>query len=163
MVDTSSAPFPLLLTAFSSFSLPMLTLTRCPQLWHSVRLIPQILVALHTSVSRTGRGARTLAKLVRRIDICWLLEKITSGEDCMAVDRVQSEPLSGPFPLTGNNTEKFYGFLAMVAIAKSSIPLDMRGLWQRCPIWGSLEQGIIGRLSGNDHSLIGCKANVPSD
>jgi hypothetical protein len=28
----------------------------------------------------------------------------------MAVDRVQSEPLSGKFPLTGNNTEKFTAF-----------------------------------------------------
>jgi hypothetical protein len=25
----------------------------------------------------------------------------------MAVDRIQSEPLSGEFPLTGNKTEKF--------------------------------------------------------
>ena len=28
----------------------------------------------------------------------------------MAVDRVQSEPLSGEFPLTGNETEKFSAF-----------------------------------------------------
>jgi hypothetical protein len=30
--------------------------------------------------------------------------------DSVAVDRVQSEPLSGQFPLTGNITEKFWGF-----------------------------------------------------
>jgi hypothetical protein len=30
----------------------------------------------------------------------------------MAVDRVQSEPLSGEFPLTGNKTEKFLDFVS---------------------------------------------------
>ena len=29
----------------------------------------------------------------------------------MAVDRVQGEPLSGQFPLTGNKTEKFAAFV----------------------------------------------------
>jgi hypothetical protein len=32
------------------------------------------------------------------------------GDDCMAVGRVQSEPLSSEFPLTGNKTEKFSAF-----------------------------------------------------
>jgi hypothetical protein len=36
---------------------------------------------------------------------CKLLKQIR-----MAVDRVQSEPLSSEFPLTGNNTEKFTAF-----------------------------------------------------
>jgi hypothetical protein len=111
MVDTSSAPFPLLLTALSSFSLPMLTLTRCPQLWAQRTAYPADLgrfayVCFEDRVGELGPWPNW----VRRIDICWLLEKITSGEDCMAVDRVQSEPLSGPFPLTGNNTEKFTAF-----------------------------------------------------
>jgi hypothetical protein len=30
----------------------------------------------------------------------------------MAVDRVQGEPLSGQFPLTGNKTEKFWDFVS---------------------------------------------------
>jgi hypothetical protein len=44
------------------------------------------------------------------LDIYWLLEKITNGEDCLAVNRVHGEPLSRQFPLTGNKTEKFSAF-----------------------------------------------------
>jgi hypothetical protein len=73
----------------------------------------------------------------------------------MAVARVQSEPLSGPIPVNRELYREIYGFRALFAAAKSSIALDMRGLWQRCPILGPLEQGIIDWLSGNDHSLIG--------
>jgi hypothetical protein len=37
----------------------------------------------------------------------------------MAVDRVQSEPLSGQFPLTGNKTEKISGFRVEAAVRSS--------------------------------------------
>jgi hypothetical protein len=35
---------------------------------------------------------------------------ILREKDSVAVDRVQSEPLSGEFPLTGNKTEKMSAF-----------------------------------------------------
>jgi hypothetical protein len=41
----------------------------------------------------------------------------------VAVDRVQSEPLSGQFPLTGNKTEKFWAF------APKSPPISPLSRW----------------------------------
>jgi hypothetical protein len=37
-------------------------------------------------------------------------QQIIKETDSVAVDRVQSEPLSGEFPLTGNKTEKLWAF-----------------------------------------------------
>jgi hypothetical protein len=57
---------------------------------------PDSLIARRIVVFRPDRGYWQLVN--------WhLLKEI----DSVAVDRVQSEPLSGQFPLTGNKTEKF--------------------------------------------------------
>jgi hypothetical protein len=61
----------------------------------------------------------------------------------VAVDRVQSEPLSGQFPLTGNKTEKIPGFRVEAAAIKSSISLDIQDLRPTGPIRARSEQGII--------------------
>ena len=61
-----------------------------------------------------GRGEGD-SLIVRRIVVfpakCGLLAagrwQILKEKNSVAVDRVQGEPLSGQFPLTGNNTEKF--------------------------------------------------------
>jgi hypothetical protein len=45
-------------------------------------------------------------------------------KDYVAVDRVRSEPLSGQFSLTGNNTEKFRLFAPSMPPANPSIPQD---------------------------------------
>jgi hypothetical protein len=60
----------------------------------------------------------------------------------VAVDGVQSEPLSGEFPLTGNKTE-IWGFRVEADARKSSIPLDIQDLRQSGAIRARLEQGII--------------------
>ena len=71
----------------------------------------------------------------------WILENTSvflsfggEPEKRMAVDRVQSEPISGQFPLTGNRTEKFSAFAPNVAGGKPAIPLDIRQLWRSGPI-----------------------------
>jgi hypothetical protein len=72
----------------------------------------------------------------------------------MAVDTVQSEPLSGEFPLTGNLTEKFRPLhrnrrqvnLVSRWIYDSYHDLDQAGALRK--------QGIIDRTSDNIHSLM---------
>jgi hypothetical protein len=73
----------------------------------------------------------------------------------MAEDRVQSEPLSSQFPLTGNKTEKFSAF-AQKSPQASPLSRWICALMAVLSDVGLLEQGIIiDQLSGNDHSLMG--------
>jgi hypothetical protein len=81
----------------------------------------------------------------------------------VAVDRVQSEPLSVQFPLTGNKTEKFSAF---VPNSPQANPLSH---WI-CEAYGSVvrfgpsgNRELIDRLSGNDHSLMGAICQIPGD
>jgi hypothetical protein len=73
-----------------------------------------------------GKSEDWLGKGLKGIrDRAFLMTKVcTHGRDAslaiqMLVDRVQSEPLSSQFPLTGNKTEKFAVFHAEVAGGKS--------------------------------------------